>query len=506
MRTRARPRFERRTWWAAFLALFVVGVAWTMAMPLGFQPDETQHAMRAAAVARGQVTWKYKEEIRLPHFFDVRRTNTVVEVPEGYASLEDVPVCVAIVDGQDASCAPAISNSRTIVEARPYTGTYPPLSAIIAAPGGWFAAPVGLVVMRLCTMAASSALLASAFVATRRMGGGAVAVGLALAVTPVVLSLCAAINPSAIEIAAAICFWASAIDVVRPGPVDRRAVWRAVVSASAFALSRPLSPVLLLLAVAVLAIAMPWRDRLRTLRQQQRSWMWLGWLGASLVTAVGWVAWARPEFVGYDDNLTLRAEIRESLARIPWRMRQLVGYLGWLSIELPGALSWCWLGAIGVLGSWAAAISRWRRRLAFAVLLFGIVLGPSLGELPTSKEFGLIWQGRYTLPFAVGLPLLTGWTLHEKGLDRSPAIRRTGLAVVVGTVIVHLAAFATALTRNATGRSWPFSFPWGGQPWSADVRGWVVMTVAAVGLAGLAVVLGRFVLRPRRVDGEAAVC
>jgi hypothetical protein len=477
-----------------------------MAMPLAFQPDETQHAMRAAAVARGQLAWSAREEVEYPHFFDVRRTNTVVEVPEGYASLEDVPVCVAILDDQDASCAPAISDGRTIVEARPYTGTYPPLSAIIAAPGGWFAAPVGLVVMRLCTMAVASALLASAFVATRRMGGGAAAVGLALAVTPVVLSLCAAINPSAIEITAAICFWASAIDVLRPGPVDRRAVWRAVIAASAFALSRPLSPLLLLVAVVVLAIALPWRERLRVLWRQPRSWTWVAWLATSVVAALGWVAWARPEFVGYDDNLTMQAEIRESLARIPWRMRQLVGYLGWLSIEVPGTLTWCWLGAMAVLGTWAAVISRWRRRIAFALLLVGIVLGPSLGELPSSKEFGLIWQGRYTLPFAVGLPLLAGWTLHEKGLDRSRAIRWTGLAVVMGTAVVHLAAFATALTRNATGRSWPFSFPWGGQPWSADVRGWVVMTVAAVGLTGLAAVLGRFVLRPRRVDAEAAVC
>jgi hypothetical protein len=279
-----------------------------------------------------------------------------------------------------------------------------------------------------------------------------------------------------------------------------------VIAASAFALSRPLSPLLLLVAVVVLAIALPWRERLRVLWRQPRSWTWVAWLATSVVAALGWVAWARPEFVGYDDNLTMQAEIRESLARIPWRMRQLVGYLGWLSIEVPGTLTWCWLGAMAVLGTWAAVISRWRRRIAFALLLVGIVLGPSLGELPSSKEFGLIWQGRYTLPFAVGLPLLAGWTLHEKGLDRSRAIRWTGLAVVMGTAVVHLAAFATALTRNATGRSWPFSFPWGGQPWSADVRGWVVMTVAAVGLTGLAAVLGRFVLRPRRVDAEAAVC
>ena len=170
--TRERPRFERHTWWFAFFAFVVTGVGWTMAMPLLGQPDEPSHAQRAAAVAQGQLTWKAREEFVYTEFFFVRRTNTVIDVPEGYATLEDIPVCFAFNDGRDATCAPEISSDRQIVEARPYTGTYPPLTAILQSPGGFFDAPVGLVVMRLCTVLVTAALLSSAVVAVRRLGGG----------------------------------------------------------------------------------------------------------------------------------------------------------------------------------------------------------------------------------------------------------------------------------------------------------------------------------------------
>ncbi len=301
IRTR-RPKGERRTWWLALGVFTIVGVAWTMEMPLLFQPDEPSHAMRAAAVARGQLTWKSREEVVYDNFFAVRRTNTVVDVPEGYANLEDIPVCGAIVAGRDASCAAAVSSSDTIVEARPYTGTYPPLTAIIQSPGGFFDAPVGLVVMRLCTVLVTSMLLASAVVAVRRLGAGYVAVGLALALTPVALSLMAAINPSAIELAAAVCLWPSLVDVLQPRPVDRRAVWRTVVAACFFMLSRPLSPGLFLATAGVVAIAMPWRAQARAILHERRSWIWVTVLGVVLVFAVGWIVVARPDHSGRRDS------------------------------------------------------------------------------------------------------------------------------------------------------------------------------------------------------------
>jgi hypothetical protein len=484
-----------------------------MAMPLLFQPDEPSHAMRAAAVAHGELTWKSREEVVYRNFFDVRRTNTVVDVPEGYAMLEDIPVCGAIVKGRDASCAPAVSSSSAIVEARPYTGTYPPLTAVIQSPGGRFDAPVGLVVMRLCTVLVTSLLLASAVVAVRRLGGGFTAVGLALALTPVTLSLMAAINPSAIELAAAACLWPSLIDVVRPGAVDRRAVWRVVVAASIFMLSRPLSPGLLVAIAAIIMVAMPWREQLRAILRERRSWLWIALLGVVFASAVTWMVIARPDHavVGLPDHRGTGEQIRDSLGQIPKRTGQLVGPLGWLDVTLPGAVVWGWVAAATALLVAALVMGSWRRRVALVVLTAGVLLGPTIAEVPSASRYGLIWQGRYTLPVAMGIAILAGWTLHERGLDRDRVGRALGLTVVLGAVAANLLAVAVALTRHATGRSWPLHIVWGPQPWSADVRGWTVLTIAAVGLIGLGGLLAVLVARPDPPSHESgraepAVC
>jgi len=487
----------RATWWWGFVAFALVGIAWTMEMPLLFQPDEPSHAMRAAAVAQGELTWKAREDIVYENFFFVRRTNTVVDVPAGYATLEDIPICNAIIDGRDASCAPAISSDSQIVEARPYTGTYPPLTAIVQSPGGFFDAPVGLVVMRLCTLLVTALLGASAVVAARRLGGGYTVVGLALALTPVAVSLQSAINPSALELAAGACLWLSLLDVLQPGDVDRRSVWRTCAAGAVFMLARPLSPGLLLVVVAVVMIAVPWRRRARTILHARRSWVWITGLGALFAFAVAWIVVARPDHavIGLPDPRTTGEHVADSLSRIPTRLHQMVDPIGWLDIPLPTIVGWVWLGVVAALLAVALVVGSWRRRLALLVLSAGTLLGPTLAEVPSASEYGLIWQGRYTLPVAMGIPILAGWSLHERGIDRLLVVRIVGVVVTTAVVAANLLAVAVALTRHATGSAWPLDVEWGRQPWSADVRGWLVMTVAGVGLAALGALFGLLVVR-----------
>jgi hypothetical protein len=495
--TRERPRFERYTWWFAFFAFVVTGVGWTMAMPLLAQPDEPSHAQRAAAVAQGELTWKAREESVYTEFFFVRRTNTVIDVPAGYASLEPIPVCFAFRDGRNATCAPAISSDSQIVEARPYTGTYPPLTAMLQSPGGRFDAPVGLVVMRLCTVLVTAALLSSAVIAVRRLGGGLTAVGLALILTPVTISIMAAINPSALEIAAAACLWPSLIDMLRPGPVDRRAVWRAVIAACVFMMARPISPAFLVVVVITVAIAMPWRGQVRAIAREHRAWIWAVVLGVAFTSATAWILIARPDHavIGLPDPRSTADQIRDSLSRIPERTGQLIGPIGWLDIHLPSFLVRIWVGATVVLLALGLVVGSWRRRAALVLLTGGVLVGPTLAEVPSASDYGLIWQGRYTLPIAMGIPILAAWTLHERQLDRSRIVRAVGIGVVIAVMSANFLAVCAALTRHATGQSWPIDVEFGPQPWSADVRGWVVLSVAGTGLLLVGVLLALLTAR-----------
>jgi hypothetical protein len=495
--TSGRTRFERLWWWSAFAAFVVTGVGWTMAMPLLAQPDEPSHAIRAAAIAQGELTWKAREEFIYEEFFFVRRTNTVVDVPEGYATLEDIPVCFTFESGRDASCASEISSASEIIEARPYTGTYPPLTAVVQSPGGHFDAPVGLVVMRLCTVVVTAALLASGVVAVRRLGGGANAVGFALVLTPVTISIMAAINPSALELAAAACLWPSLIDVLRAEDVHRRSVWRAVIAATVLILSRPISPAFLVVVVLTTMIAVPWRARARELYHERRSWVWALILVASFAFATVWILKFRPDhaIIGAPDPRTTAEQIDTSLGYIPRRAGQLVGSIGWLDVPLPNFLVSIWLAVAAFIGFVALVLGTWRMRLALVVLTAGVILGPTIAEVPSASEYGLIWQGRYTLPIAFGLPILAGWTLHERRVDRAMVVRILGTLIVLACAAANVLAVAVALTDRQTGRAWPLAVELGPQIWSADVRGWVVLTVAGVGLAGLAVVLGALVMR-----------
>lgn len=497
---------KRRTWWLAFLAFVVTGVGWTMAMPPLGQPDEPSHAQRAAAVARGELTWDAREEFVYEEFFGIRRTNTVIDIPEGYATLEDVPVCFVFEKGTNASCAPEVSSSNRIVEARPYTGTYPPLTALVQSPGGHFDAPVGLVIMRLCTVLVTAALLASAVVAARRLGSGLVIAGFALTLTPLTISIVAAINPSALELASAACLWLSLVDILRPGPVDRRAVWRVVIAASVFILSRPVSPVFFVVVLATLAIAMPWRDQFTAICRERRAWVWAAIVGAAFVFAAAWLLLARPDqaVIGMPDTRATGDILHDSLSLIPRRTGQMIGPIGWLDVPLPGLLVSTWL-AVGACVVFAAlVVGSWRRRLALLVLAAGVLLGPTAAELPGADQFGLVWQGRYTVPIAMGLPILAAWTLHERGLDRSSVVRAIGVGTVVAVGAANLLAVAVTLTRHATGSSWPLDVPLGSQPWSADVRGWMVLSLVGAGLGLLTAVLALLAARREPPPPEAA--
>ena len=53
--SRGRGGSVRRVWLVSFLAFFLLGAGWALAMPYDGPPDELQHATRAYAVASGQI-------------------------------------------------------------------------------------------------------------------------------------------------------------------------------------------------------------------------------------------------------------------------------------------------------------------------------------------------------------------------------------------------------------------------------------------------------------------
>jgi hypothetical protein len=96
-----------------------------------------------------------------------------------------------------------------------------------------------------------------------------------------------------------------------------------------------------------------------------------------------------------------------SLLYLPLRICQMFGWLGWLDTPPPIPLF-----LVDIL-AWGALLIRLPsiRRAAIMCGIFGIVILPSALEAIGWAAWPVWWQGRYTLPFALGFVLL--WLLRS---------------------------------------------------------------------------------------------
>ena len=103
---------------------------------------------------------------------------------------------------------------------------------------------------------------------------------------------------------------------------------------------------------------------------------------------------------------------------------QMVGVLGWLDTYFPTPVYLFWMVAVGSLFLIAIASVRNRKSIIplFALIVLVLVV-PVLIELSQARRVGLVWQGRYTLPIAVGIPILSSAIIGVSDLPRT--FRRT---------------------------------------------------------------------------------
>jgi hypothetical protein len=124
---------------------------------------------------------------------------------------------------------------------------------------------------------------------------------------------------------------------------------------------------------------------------------------------------------------------------------------------------------------------------------------------------GVFWQGRYTLPLAVGVPILAAVTLTST--ERGRQLATSGLLLGIGVVIglAHVLAFAQNLRRNTVGYDGAFQF-WEHPNWVPPLSP-LLLTIAYVVAIGafMTWLLGaasaseeRAPVRPR-AGGERAV-
>lgn len=422
---------------------------WSLASPLFSVADEPAHVVRAAAVARGQLGGRDSTD-----FVD-RQVRTEVRVPLVYATATTLPVCYLGRTDVPAGCAPDFAGPKEVGPVLTQVGRYPPAYyALVGIPARWFPSGSGVHVMRLVSAAAVAALLASAFASLRHAEEGpSLLLGLTVAVTPMLVFLGGSVNPSGVEIAAAVGFWTALTGLLlghREGSTAGFAA-RAAVAGSALLLARQLGPLLAALILVVLAVAAG-RERLATVARRPEARRAAAVLGAAALVAVAWIV-ARHTLGGIGGTppptaLSLRQVVQTSLGRTGRNVLQMIGTFGWSDTPAPLLTYYVWFACLGFLV--VAALARAGRREAAAlVLLVALVVAvPVALESSRARAIGFAWLGRYTLPLAVGVPILAA----RLSIDLLATVGRRLLPLFAAAVAVgHVLAFVWALERYTGG-------------------------------------------------------
>ncbi|MFA1537705.1 DUF2142 domain-containing protein [Actinomadura monticuli] len=421
----------------AFLGFFAVGAGWAIAMPWDGGPDEQSHITRAAGVVGGDFAAP-PIHLSVP---EIERplAGTYQTIPDGVA--HPSPPCFAFKPQQPADCVHEGSASphKPVEQFTAGAGRYQPTYyALVGWPLRWWPGEGGLLAARLISAALSAGFLAAAVHAVLAWSRRPfLLAGLLIAATPMALHLAGVINANGLEVTAAIAMWAALVPLVRAdGPPDRRLLILAGVAAVTVAWTRPDGPLSVALALTILA-ATAGRARLGTLVRDRGAWI----LGSVAVVACGLsAAWTLameatelvpvPGGAGLGAADALRLVIVE---RTSFYLKSMVGQFGWVDVEMPDAYYAVWFAAAGFLVLAALAAGGRADRLRLALVVGGAFALPLWMDVTGAKENGMMAQGRYILPSAVGAAILAAHIVDDRA-PFSPRFARSAtrwLAVLV---------------------------------------------------------------------------
>jgi Predicted membrane protein (DUF2142) len=389
-----------RAWLGWFAAFLLIGAGWALVTPLDQVPDEADHVYRAAAVVRGEV---------FPH---------LVTYDYGTGAITNVPVSLMrpAYPGPcgrfpRASCSFASAPPGQVTVVTGEGRMFPFYYALVGWPSLLSADRTGWYLMRLDNAILCALMLATAAVVVMSLPRRPLVLAAALLVglTPDALALTGAVNSSALEAAAAACYWAVLLALIHDcAALSRRLLAAVGVTATVvLSLTREYDWLWATLAM-VLVLATAGREQRRSFLRSSVGRGMLLVIAASAAVTEFWSFRfkAYQVFPMFPKPLSLAEAVRHSVAMAPIQIRETLGYLSWDTIQPPAVAAVCWALAVAAVVMIGFAFSRRAGLLVVTGLALVVAipftmtvagsLHPSIGE----------WLGRYTLPLAVGVPLL----------------------------------------------------------------------------------------------------
>ncbi|HEV2309911.1 MAG TPA: DUF2142 domain-containing protein [Acidimicrobiia bacterium] len=469
--TRLRQAVGRHPGRSAFVAFFALAMLWSVITPLFGAPDEPAHAIRAESLVRGEILGT-----------KVHGTGDLQVTAPAFLSASVRDACFAFRAVVPASCMNLGGSFHGDRHMLTSAGRAPPAYyAIVGLPSLLAANLTGVWLMRLLSALLCAALVGLAVDTARRYLAGTVAMfGVAVAVTPMLFFLAGALNPSGIEIAAAVAAWVAGVALVTRAPeVDPRLVDRLGIAAGVLLIARQLGPVW----VAVIAVVLLVLGGASIAQRLWRVGRARAWIAGLAVLAVAQLAWNFGTGALNTENtntvgttLGLLDRIRDSFGVQYTRFLEMIGLFGWRDTPAPTGTYLLWILALGGLVLGLFLLASRRGLLAAGLLTAAVIVVPILFEVPAAPKDGFFWQGRYTLTMAVGIPILAaalirpgpGWRLRRASALTAGAL---GLGLLL--------AFFQFWRRNAVGTHGVIFF-FNHAAWHPPVPAWFLVPAVVV--------------------------
>ncbi len=517
---RLRAQIAPRNAFLLVLAITFVSLAcWSFADPLIAAPDEQAHVIRAVALDHGQLGTPARNP-GAPLNAPLSKVLDNVTVPASIAYSVLYPICWHFLANVPATCSKPWPTSEAPEVTTTYVAHYPPLYYLVVGVASYLSQePSGIYMMRLVSCLMSALMLAMcAYAISRWSRRSALYLGVYVALSPEVYFLSSSVNPSGFEITTAICLWTlvAIFALERHSDPPGGLVVALGVVGSIFVLIRGLSPLWLALAGLTVIVLVGPRSLLEQLRRRRDLQISAGGIFVATLLASTWILTQGtlnilPVGAGVPKSDSMAKVVNIVLGYVQVWLRECVGVLGWLDTELPNLVYQSWY--IIVIAAIIVAVMRgsWRERAVVAGLCALVVAIPVALVSRQAKTLGVVWQGRDTLPLAVGaLIMATAVCANRRTplslpswfpLDatRRRQITRISAPVVIGVVaLANMLSFYTNMRRYAVGLYGPKFFFLHGQGWSPPTGQMATLVVYCLITAIFAGVLIAWVWWTRR--------
>lgn len=433
---------------AIFLILGTLTTLWALASPLMTVPDEPSHAIKAAAVARGQFQAQSSGQQGSP---------VIVQVPAYFADL-GTQTCTAFKVEVTADCAPDIDgNNRQLTAAPTTAGNYNPFYyLIVGLPSRLLAGAPAIYAMRIVSGLMSATFVTMAFLAARRMRYNQwPLVACAVTLTPMALYLAGSINPNSLEVVATAAFFLNLCLVFEnfKSLEKVRAPLLAVgVSGFVLANTRALSLIWLGVAFIVALTIFGWKPLAAVVRDRVGMPVTiLAVLGCA--TGLGWliVADSFKSLIGSPSTITPDQALVTMLDRTFDYVSGYVGLMGWVDTMAPSGVQIFWHFSFAALLVAGLTARPARNRWALAPVVVSIIILPPILQSQVIHDLGYIWQGRYLLALVGLLFLSCGVALSARPFGSSAVAGNVSRWILGAAVATHFYAFIFALRRFTVG-------------------------------------------------------